>query len=140
MDPKEPIWLYDEVTADSQIKEKHTFRQDATITGLWARNYIGHGFDLRYYFHIEDEEGKTRNLISHLGNQFISGDGDNHNPTVRHEVKEGETLIIKAVNTTGQGSSDSYLYHANAYVEVDKEGDTINSLASKIAAFLGGGD
>jgi hypothetical protein len=133
MQPKEPVWLYGDVAAGNTVRKEHTFNQDSTITDLWARNYIGHGFDLQYHYKIKDSEGKTRNLIQHLDKEFVSGDGDIHDPTIRQEVKEGETLIVEVVNNTSE-----YAYHYNTYVVVDKEGNTIDSLANRIGGILGG--
>jgi hypothetical protein len=133
MNPKEPIWLYGDIPANSSVTEKHEFRQDVTLTELWARNYIGHGFDVQYHYSVKDKEGKKRNLFTHLDKEFLAGDDDRHNPTIRKEIKKNETLIVKVVN-----NSSNYAYHYNTYVVADKEGNTLDNLANRIASYFGG--
>lgn len=141
MERKEPIHLFEDVPAqnpdsddDGHIVEKrHTVEQDATIEGLWARNYIGHEFDLQYQFEIR-HDGRTRNLLTHIGKEFVTGDDDTHDPPIREPVSEGDEIIIRATNTTAE-----YLYHANAWVAIDYEEGLIGKIESvlDILPFVG---
>jgi hypothetical protein len=141
MERREPITLFDDVPAldpesdedNHVVVETRQFPQDGTIERVWARNYIGHDFDLRYRFRIKNREGRKRNLFRHLGEEFITGDDDERNFDLREPVEAGETLIIEAEN-----DQSDYLYHANCEVVVDYEGGVVGALRAAIDDFLGG--
>lgn len=116
MDQRTPIQLFDDVPGGETAHESHKFDHDGTIERLWARNYIGHEFDLRYRFEVESKDGRTRSLINHLSKSFITGDDDEHEYNLREPVEAGETVHIYAENTEPE-----YLYHANTYLSVDYE-------------------
>lgn len=125
MEPKRNISLFDDVPTETTVSESYEFPTDATIESLWARNYIGHDFDLRYRAYVEDNRGRNRSLVEHLGKEFLAGDDDEHDLELREEVKAGETLHLEAENVETE-----YLYHANMRVAVDYEGGLLGTIAA----------
>lgn len=117
MDNRTPIQLFDDVPGGDSVSVEHDFQEPATVERIWARNYVGHEFDLQYQFLIERNTGRTDSLIDHLGKQFLAGDDDRHDHDLREPVEAGDTLKIVATNEEPQ-----YLYHANAHVTVEYEG------------------
>lgn len=131
LQPEKPISLTDDVPGGETVEKRHEFEDDATLEQIWARNYIGHEFDLRYKFRLERQGGRTESLIDHLGKRFLTGDDDIHDPSIRVEVDRGDTLVIQAEN-----DDPDHLYHANARVHVDHEHGLIGVLRN--LPFVGG--
>jgi len=123
MERKEPISLFEQVPAldpeaddeQNMIEKRRELPQDGTIENIWLRNYVGHGFDLRYDV-VVNHEGNERSLVTHLGKEFITGDDDTRDIDLREEVREGDEIIIRAWN-----EETEHVYHANASVSVDYE-------------------
>lgn len=133
MEKREPISLFDDVPAGETVEKTHKLEQSGTIEKVWLRNYIGHGFDLRYDVKVK-HNGRWRSLFEHLGKKFITGDDDTHNFDLREEVEKGDIIKIVAENNEQQ-----HLYHANARVIVDYEGGLLGGLLDRLPSMLGGG-
>ncbi|WP_115863374.1 hypothetical protein [Halorussus litoreus] len=143
MERKAYLSLFEDVPAldpDAEDDEQNVveasmeMEQDGTIEQIWARNYIGHDFDLRYQFLVK-HDGNERSLIDHLGKEFLTGDDDTHDPDLREEVQEGDEIIIRVENTETE-----YLYHANAAVSVDYEAGLMGFIETVLDALPFGGE
>mgnify|MGYP000748229633 CR=1 FL=1 len=142
MQGKEPISLFEDVPAlnpgsDDEkniVEERREIPEDGTIEHIWARNYIGHDFDLRYDFAVR-HNGNERSLLNHQGKEFLTGDDDEHDIPLREEVQEGDEIIIRAWN-----EETEYLYHANARVSIDYEAGLMGFIEDSLdeLPFVGG--
>jgi len=117
MDPKTAVSYVGSVSPGSTGKTRRTFERAGTVTGAVIPTYPGQELELRTRLTLESASGATTPLIDYQGEQYIAGNGELFDLSLRQKFQAGDTLVIEVTN-----NDDTYTYTSNAHVEVDYGG------------------
>lgn len=125
MDDQRPISFVGTTAANDSTEQKHEFEAPGTITAATVITHSGQEYALRNYAYLL-RGGSRTSLWETLDEDYLAGDGEDYETSLRFEFEKGDELLLRAENTS------SYDYHHNMLISVDYETGTFDRVAAGI--------
>jgi hypothetical protein len=132
--PKESVVIQgDTISPNTSERYVHEFGQSAFITDVRINTYVAQQHDLHYKVYVYDEETESNNQLARYpgNNDYLAGENDTIELSVRKHVDAQQQLVIEIENVDPE-----FEYTASIDVSIDYDDTLIEQITSKFGGLI----